>query len=452
MSVNPSTYTLGRFKVKVISYIAIITAILFLEAYLITSQQPFFSISLVAVILCYFIYRLFSLVNRTNRDLTNFLLSIRFDDFETTYTQSEKQSDDKQSLYNAFNLITGKFRDIRMEKEAQHQFLIALVEQIDTGIICFDEEGRTVLMNHALQKLLHKSYLPSVDSLKKIDDRLYESIVDYKPGERKLMKLEIDHKQLQLSFFGTILKMNNQSLSLFSFKDIRTELEFREMESWQKLIRILTHEIMNSVSPVVSLATTTDHIVANAEGMEESTRTDLHQAIRAIQKRGASLLEFTHRYRKLTRLPPPDFETVDFKELIEQLLILHKPELEEKEINLITQLPKHKVLLEGDGSLLEQAFINLIKNAIQALDGHKDPVLEIRMYKEGSMTIVQIADTGDGIEEDMLEQIFIPFFTTRKNGSGIGLSLCRQIIIAHQGSIDVQSELGKGTVFTAKLP
>ena len=298
---------------------------------------------------------------------------------------------------------------------------------------------------------MHKSYLPSIESLKKIDTEFYEAIESYKPGERNLIKLEIDNELLQLSYVGTIFKMNDEMLRLFSFQDIRSELDYREMESWQKLIRILTHEIMNSVSPVVSLAATTDHIIANASGIEETTRKDIHLAIQAIQKRGESLLDFTNRYRQLTRLPPPDFEEIDFKELLERLILLHKAKIESEEIQLITHFPQHKVLLQGDASLLEQAFINLIKNAIEALQGHKDPVLEIRLHKEGNHVVVQIADTGDGIDEDMLDQIFIPFFTTRKNGSGIGLSLCRQIIIGHRGSIDVQSELGKGTVFTVKL-
>ena len=148
---DTSTYTLGRFKIKVIAYIAIITALLLLETYLIISGQPVLTIGFLALLVSYFIYRLFALVNRTNRDLSNFLLSIRFDDFETTYTQNRSQSEDKQSLYHAFNLITGKFRDIRSEKEAQHQFLLALVEQVDTGIICFDQDGQTILMNHAFK-------------------------------------------------------------------------------------------------------------------------------------------------------------------------------------------------------------------------------------------------------------------------------------------------------------
>ena len=390
-------------------------------------------------------------MDKTNRDLTNFLLSIRYDDFETTYSKKEDHSQDKESLYKAFNLITGKFRDIRSEKEAQHQFLLALVEQVQTGIICFDHKGQTLLMNNALQNLIHKSYIPTMESLKKIDNNLYEALLYYQPGERQLLKVQIENDMLQLAFVGTSMKMNDEIIRIFSFQNIRSELDFREMESWQKLIRILTHEIMNSVSPVVSLAATTAEIITKTTGLEPSTKSDLHQAINAIQKRGESLLDFTRKYRQLTRVPPPDFEEFDFKALIERLIVLHKADIQEKGIELIKKFPKHKVLTKGDESLLEQAFINLIKNSIEALDGHHKPILELRLHKDGSDVVLQIADTGDGIEESMLDQIFIPFFTTKKEGSGIGLSLCRQIILSHKGTIDVQSELGKGTVFVIRL-
>lgn len=446
-----NAFILSQFKTKVIIHIVIITGILIAGAYIIITSNSYFTLTLIGALLIYAIYSLFSLSNRTNKDLTNFLLSIQYDDFETTYTQRELQSEDKKSLYKAFNLITGKFRDIRSEKEAQHQFLVALVEQVETGIICFDQDGKTILMNQAFQNFLHKSFLPSIESLKKINADLYKALIDFRPGERHLLKIEIENEQLQLAFVGTIIKMNDETIRLFSFQNIRSELDFREIESWSKLIRILTHEIMNSVSPVVSLAATTDEIITKAKGLEENTRSDIHQAINAIQKRGESLLDFTRKYREFTRVPPPDMEDFDFKELMERMIVLQKAEIEKNDITVLKQFPQHKVILKGDESLLEQAFINLFKNAIEALRGHKNPTIELRLHKNRSETIFQIADNGDGIEEVMLEQIFIPFFTTKEQGSGIGLSLCRQIILSHRGTIDVKSELGKGTVFIIKL-
>ena len=445
------TYTLGRFRTRVILHILAITGLLLFETYLAITGQSLLTIGLIAIVITYLVINLFRVVNRTNRDLTNFLLSIRFDDFETTYTTRKDQGQDKESLYKAFNLITGKFRDIRSEKEAQHQLLITLVEQVETGIICFNEEGQTILMNHAVQQLLHKSYIPTMDSLKKVSLELYEALETYTIGERRLIKVEIENDILQLAFVGTIIKIGDQPLRIFSLQNIRSELEYREMESWQKLIRILTHEIMNSVSPVVSLAATTDDIIAKAEGLEEDTRQDIHNAIEAIQKRGESLLDFTSKYRQLARVPPPELEDFDFKELLNRIITLHKAETEEKQIEVMAQFPQHKVILKGDESLLEQAFINLFKNAMEALEGRPDPKLEIQVYKDGGEVITQIADNGDGIDEEMIDQIFIPFFTTKKRGSGIGLSLCRQIILSHQGTILVKSQLGKGTVFTVRI-
>ena len=208
---------------------------------------------------------------------------------------------------------------------------------------------------------------------------------------------------------------------------------------------------MNSVTPVVSLAATTDDILRDATGIEESTREDIHQAIKTIQKRSELLLDFTRKYRQLTRIPTPELEDLDIKELLKRLIVLHSAEIEEKKIQVIKRFPSHKVIVKGDESMLEQAFINLIKNGLQALEGHQDPRLEINLRKEESKIVIQIADNGDGIEETMLDQIFVPFFTTKKEGSGIGLSLGRQIILLHHGSINVSSQLGKGTIFTIKL-
>ncbi|MDG2450654.1 MAG: HAMP domain-containing sensor histidine kinase [Saprospiraceae bacterium] len=445
-------FTLDQFRTQVIVHIVIITVILTLEIYLIFNGQSYLTLTFLAALLFYFIYKLFALVNKTNRDLTNFLMSIRFDDYETTYSQKNDGSEgDKTSLYNAFNLITGKFRDIRSEKEAQHQFLLALVEQVDTGLICFDDQGRTILMNDALQKLIHKSYLPSIESLKKVNVKLYETLLNYEPGTRKLLKIQVQNDLLQLTIIGTVLKSNDQTLNLFSFHNINTELDVQEMQSWEKLIRILTHEIMNSVTPVVSLAATTDVMLHEATGLEENTRNDIHQAIKTIQKRSELLLDFTRKYRELTRIPIPKVEDFDIKELFERLIVLHTAEINDKKISVVKRFPSYKTIIKGDESMLEQAFINLIKNSLQALEGHQKPILEINLRKEGATIIIQIADNGDGIEETMIDQIFVPFFTTKEEGSGIGLSLGRQIILLHDGSINVNSQLGKGTVFTIKL-
>ena len=444
-------FTLDQFRAQVIFHIIIITGILIAETFLAHNGHSYLTLTFLAVLFFYFVYKLFALVNKTNRDLTNFLLSIRFDDYETTYSQKMGGSGDNTSLYNAFNLITGKFRNIRSEKEAQHQFLLALVEQVDTGLICFDDEGRTILMNDALRKLLHKSYLPSIESLSKVDKHLYETLLNYVPGTRQLLKIQVENDLLQLTIVGTVLQSNNQTLRLFSFHNINTELDVQEMRSWEKLIKILTHEIMNSVSPVVSLAATTGDIIRTATGLEESTREDMQQAIGAIEKRSELLLDFTRKYRQLTRIPTPDLEDFDIKELLERLIVLHTAEIEEKSINVVKQFPSHKAIIKGDESMLEQAFINLIKNGLQALEGHQEPKLEINLRKDGSKIVIQIADNGDGIEETMLDQIFVPFFTTKTEGSGIGLSLGRQIILLHHGSINVSSQLGKGTVFTIKL-
>ena len=261
----------------------------------------------------------------------------------------------------------------------------------------------------------------------------------------------VDNDRLQLAILGSRIKMNDEWVSIFVVQNISTELDNQEIKSWQKLIRILTHEIMNSISPVVSLASTTDDMLTHSDPLDKETISNMHRAIQAIKQRGESLLSFTERYKALTRVPPPQKEKVDLLILVDQISVLFEAELKKNDIALTKKYPKHKVVIQADPTLLEQAFINLLKNGIEALKSRENGNIEIQIFKDNRSTILQFADNGEGIEEGMIDQIFVPFFTTKKEGSGIGLSLCRQIILMHGGTITVHSELGKGSVFTVRL-
>ena len=422
-----------------------------LGIYFIYNKSSILGVVFTGLVFLYIVFSLFRLVNKTNRDLAQFLLSIQYDDYESSFTTNRSKSDDDQSLHQVFNLITGKFRDLRSQKEAQHQFLLSLVEQVDTGLICFDENWQTIMMNRALKEILHKSYLPSAKSLEKIDPILYETIINLTIGEKKLLNVLVENDRLQLAILGSQIRMKEEWIRIYVIQNISTELDNQEIKSWQKLIRILTHEIMNSISPVVSLAATTDNMLAHSEDWDASTVATMHRAIQAIKQRGESLLTFTERYRALTRVPPPQKEEVNIKDLLDQITLLFDADLKKNSTRLLTKYPKHKVIVEADPTLLEQVFINLIKNAIEATKGRKNSTIEIQMFKDNRGTVLQFADNGEGIEEAMVDQIFVPFFTTKNEGSGIGLSLSRQIILMHGGTITVQSEPDKGSVFTVRL-
>ncbi|MBK8920840.1 MAG: GHKL domain-containing protein [Saprospirales bacterium] len=394
---------------------------------------------------------LFYLVEKTNAEITSFLLNIKYDDYTATYSTMDPDQSFKQ-LYGAFNVITDKFRNIRQEKEAQFQYLQAIVEHVDTGLICFDEKGRTLLMNRALQRLLHKSYFPDLASIERFNPGLFAAMENLLPGERQLVKLVVNSQMLQLAVRTTILKLKNGEYHLYSLQNISAELEEQEVLSWQKLIRILTHEIMNSVTPVASLAATASDMVGKFSTFDVEAADDIRTAVRAIQKRSEGLLHFTETYRQLTRIPQPKFQEVQPAALLDGVLTLFKPALAEKNIRVERHFPSYPVLIQADPDLLEQVLINLLKNAVEAVGLAGRPRISVSLIKdpEGAV-ILQIADNGPGIPADLQEQIFIPFFTTKNQGTGIGLSLCRQIVQLHKGSLSVVSKPGEGAAFLIRL-
>ena len=443
---------LKRFKLQILINLgAALIALLAIGYVVFESEQKVYLIVLIPFALL-FLWQLFRRVDKTNTEIARFLDNIKYDDYEANFPESKAVQDSYQTLHSAFNLVTEKFRDIRSEKEAQFQYLQAIVENVDTGLICFNEEGRTVLLNKALQQLLHKSYFPNFESIEKFNENLYQTLNAIVPGERKLVKLVVKDRIMQLSVRKTILNLREDSLHLYALQNIHSELEEQEVASWQKLIRILTHEIMNSIAPVISLSETMQEWMQSPEGLSKESEEDVRRSIEAIHRRSSGLLHFTETYRQLTKIPPPQFETCDPTEIIERVLTLLQTDLDKRAISIERNYKENRYEAQLDPVLMEQVFINLLRNAMDALNNTTDPKIGIHIFKslEGELEI-QIADNGPGISEDLLDQIFVPFFTTKKEGSGIGLSLSRQIVQLHKGNIYAYSKLGKGTIFTMKL-
>lgn len=442
---------LKKFKINIILRITLIALLLgginytLLEGFYLTGGFLFL-ITLIALI------GLTRYVNQTNRDVANFVAGIQFDDFTTTNSAHHKGKAFGE-MYDVFNLVNQKFRAIRAEKEANHQFLQSLVELVDIGLICLDEQGEVVLMNKALQRLIRKSYLVNLHSLEKVYPDLAAQLKKMEPGSQDLVKLNIQQQMLQLSIRATGFKLQEKNLRLFSIQNIQEELEEQEIIAWQKLIRILTHEIMNSVAPIVSLSGTIEEMLAEDEApLEEGSRKHIQHGVAVIRKRGENLLNFTETYRTLTRIPPPNFRMIEGNDLLDQVATLLTPELQGKRIGLEVRLPGYPVTLEGDPGLLEQVLINLIRNARDALTGEEGGKILLSIQKNpDNRVVIEVADNGPGIEPGMLDQIFVPFYTTKEEGSGIGLSLSRQIMRMHKGRIEVFSKPGEGARFVLTL-
>ncbi|MBR9920967.1 MAG: hypothetical protein GYB31_09015 [Bacteroidetes bacterium] len=443
-----------NFKIQVFLYLGGILLCILAIGWVVFILEDLVYLLAFIPLLVFLVWRLFRQVDRTNSEVATFLANIKYNDYAARFPESKAAADSYQKMHSAFNLVTEKFRDIRSEKEAQFQYLQAIVEHVDTGLICFDAEGKTLLQNRGLQQLLHKSYFPNLESVNKYNEGLFEALNDITPGERKLVRLIVNDQIIQVAVRKTILRVKEESLHLYALQNIHAELEEQEVASWQKLIRILTHEIMNSIAPVVSLSATTREMIDAPEPMSVESREDVKKAIQAIHRRSEGLLHFTETYRQLTKIPLPRFEEADPAEIMERVLTLLTPDLEKRGIEIERQYKTGRFSAQLDPILMEQVFINLIKNAVDAV-GESNPLsgkIAIHIFKslEGVLEI-QISDNGPGIPEEQLSEIFVPFYTTKKEGSGIGLSLCRQIIQLHKGNIFAWSQKGRGTVFTIKL-
>lgn len=439
-----------KFRINIIIRVFVLTGLitgLVFSLY----QGLYLTTAFLGILLVIAVYSLVQYVNQTNRDLANFFTSVQYNDFTTT-TSAHHRGESFGDLYEGFKLINRKFKDIRAEKEANHQFLQTIVEHVEIGLLCIDQNDEIILMNRALGAMLHKSYLINLSGLRQINDQLYDLIKHMKAGERELIKLNIGNQLLQLAVQRIDLRLQNEPFQLITFQNIRSELEEQELVAWQKLIRILTHEIMNSVAPISSLSSTLKDLIGEQEQIQKPLLQEVKSSLDVIEKRSRGLLNFTETYRTLTRIPPPNFQLIDAGEMIRRLHTLFKGEIEERKIIWEPHLPPTAVTFQGDPALLEQVLINLVKNSIEAMEQTGDPKLILLLQKLTSGKIqIQLIDNGPGIPEETLDQIFVPFFTTKEDGSGIGLSLSRQILRLHKGNIELQSKVGEGTVVTVTL-
>lgn len=445
---------LKNFKFNLLLRLLLLIGLVLALVYFYQNTDHYVTLFILGLILLGAVWQIVRYVDQTNRDFTSFLLGIKYEDFSATYSGHHKGKTFGE-LYEAFNQINQKFLNIRSEQEANHNYLQTIVENVDVGLLCFDENDKVVLMNKRVKEILKKPYLLDIYYLKQVDDNLFETIQKLEHGDRELVKINVDNELLQLSLQAVEFKMKNNAFKLVSLQNIHGELEEQELISWQKLIRVLTHEIMNSVTPIASLATTMESMLREDEPLSESELADIRLALKTINRRSEALLKFTETYRNLTRVPLPTFETVDAREMLRRVEMLFRPVFNKKEISFKMVIPENPVLLEADPGLIEQVLINLVKNAVEAVAGEQkqtDPEILLRLERLSNQSpVIRVVDNGPGIDEEKIGQIFMPFFTTKKEGSGIGLSLSRQIMQMHKGSLAVLSEPDEGTVFTLRF-
>ena len=445
----------SNFRINVLLRVMAIMALCFAFAWALLNTRWQVTPFVCGVLVVLAVAELIRYVEKTTRELTSFLSFVTHNDFSVPVpTQDKGRAFDK--LEAAYRLLTGKFRDMNLQKAADHQYLEAVVEHISIALVCLDEQNNVKMLNSPVRRLFGLPYLNSLRSFARIDTRLPELLERLDDGERTLFAVRLGDETLQLVLYATRFTLLDQRYKLVSFQNIRDELDQREIDSWQKLIRVLTHEIMNSVTPIISLSklvsdTLVDDDGASLRTMTRQEQNDLQRSVTAIHARSSGLLDFVQAYRSLTNLPAPVFVDVPVAPLLERVRTLMSQELAERHVQLALTCDDATLVFRADSGQIEQVLINLLRNALEALAEVVGPRIELRAQRdERGKLLLQVIDNGPGIDPAHLDSIFVPFFTTKRNGTGVGLSISRQIVQMNKGFISVRSEPGE-CAFTLKF-
>ncbi len=341
-------------------------------------------------------------------------------------------------------------------KEEEFLFLKNIVQHAGTGLMAFRSGGEIQIINRAAKKLLKVQELNNINELATSIPQLLDSMKRLKTGGRDLVRADIDGNIQQLSIYAIQLNLHDEEVKLISLQNIQSELEEKEMEAWQNLVRVLTHEIMNSVTPISSLANTVsedlEDRMRHPESISGDDLEDYLMSVGTIRKRSEGLIRFVKDFRNLTQIPNPELHRAHVETLLNEVVVLHKKEWENYNVQVEVEVEREGMHILMDKDLIEQVLINLIKNSFHALEETENACITLRAgYEKDKHPFISVKDNGPGIDEEAMEKIFIPFYTTRKTGSGIGLSLSRQIMRKHRGTLNVRTWQEGGTEFILRF-
>ena len=441
---------LKNYQWRIVIRVLLLFITLFFASLLLVKSWHLY-LALIAPVIIYQVVELVRFQKKTHDELKEFVEAIHYRDF-SRYFDVKHASADIQPLRKGFNEINTTFKVISKEKETQYQYLQKILELVDTGILSYEaESGEVVWMNESLKKMLQAPYLKTIYSLEKRDRVLFEEVSQLLPGESRIGTVHLEKSFFKVWLSATAFQTDGKKYKLIAFQNVNEALDETESKAWQKLLSVMTHEIMNSVAPISSLADTLKNRlqVAASQPDDADALEDLEVGIETIKRRSEGLLKFAETYRNLNKITTLNLKKIYVRELFGNLHQLMQPSFEQKNIELEIILREPELTLDADPNLLEQVLINLIVNAMEAVKEQPYPkiVLSAESLSLKKM-VLKVADNGTGMPEELLDKIFIPFFSTKKTGSGIGLSLCKQIMMLHKGNIQVQSAEGRGTAFS----
>lgn len=415
------------------------------------------TISLFVVLLVVQVFSLLKYLHEPNTEVKEILNALNKKKFklegESTYSNATASQ-----LHRSINQLLKRHKMDSSYKNEESLFFKNIVQHAGIGLIAIDEEGKVEVMNNAAKKLLQVYDIKYITELQVLSEELVDMFFKLKTGGRDLAKLNIDGELVQLSVYAIELVLKKKAYKMITIQNINSELEEMEMAAWQNLVRVLTHEIMNSVTPISSLAgTVEDNLKSLATEkdileLDIDDKEDLLLAIHTIQRRSEGLIHFVKDFRNLTHIPQPKFEKLEVCKIFEEINLLLNKDLLTNKIAFTSSIEPQELSIEADKALIEQVIINLIKNAIQSFDEETNRLIEVKAYKdEKGRVLITVRDNGSGIDEEALSRIFTPFFTTKKSGSGIGLSLSRQIMRKHKGTLTVDTQIDEGTEFIMRF-
>lgn len=446
--------TFRKYEWWIVLRVILLFIALLATVYCILNHNFFYLVFLIPILI-YQVYEFIQFQRKAHNELNQFVEAVHYRDF-TTHFDVKHAPAELQVLREGFNEINSTFKVISKEKETQYQYLQKILELVDTGILSYEvDTGEVVWMNESLKKMLQLPYLKNMQSLVKRDPELHTDIILLQPGDHKISKAHLEREVFRVLMSATAFQTEGKKYKLVAFQNVNEALDETESKAWQSLLSVMTHEIMNSIAPISSLADTMKTRLqaryATSGGADHSLE-DLEIGINTIKRRSEGLLKFAETYRNLNKITTLSLQKVYIRELFGNLHQLMQPTFEQKGIEMEIILRNPELVLQADPSLLEQVLINLVVNAIEAVKDRSNAkiILSADQTTRGKI-ILKIADNGQGIPEELMDKIFIPFFSTKKQGSGIGLSLCKQIIMLHKGVIQVHSTPEKGTIFSLQF-
>lgn len=405
----------------------------------------------VAPIIIYQVVEFYRFHKKAYEELNQFVESVHYRDFSRNFDVKHAPIE-LQPLRKGFNEINSTFKIISKEKETQYQYLQKILELVDTGILSYKiTTGEVVWMNESLKRMLQLPYLKTISSLARRDEELHKNILELKPGETKIATAHLEKSSFKILLSATAFQTDGEKYKLIAFQNVDEALDETESKAWQKLLSVMTHEIMNSIAPISSLADTLKSRLLQSMpdlNNESGSVDDLELGIDTIKRRSEGLLKFAETYRNLNKITTPNLKKIYVRDLFESINQLMQPTLDQKNIDLQIVLKDTGIMLEADTNLIEQVLINLVVNCIEAVKDRSIAKIILSAYRDSNnKMVISVADNGTGMAAEIIDKIFIPFFSTKKNGSGIGLSLSKQIMMLHKGNIQIHSVEGVGTSF-----